>query len=45
MKEFMKIMREDYKVENFTKKDWVSATLFVAGILAVMLLAGWIESM
>ena len=45
MKEFMKIMREDYKVDSFTKKDWVNATLFVTGILAVMLLAGWIESM
>ena len=45
MKEFWKRMSEDYKVEDFTKKDWLVAAMCSIGLLALMCLAGWIESL
>lgn len=45
MEEFWKKMRDDLKYEDFTKKEfWIYGVLLPLGLIAIMALAGAIES-
>lgn len=45
MEEFLKKMRDDLKYEGFTKKEfWIYGVLVPLGLIAIMALAGAIES-
>lgn len=45
MKDFWKIIEKDYQKENFTPKEWlIGAIIAPLALLAIMGLAGWIES-
>ena len=43
MKELMRLIGEDYKKENFTKRDWVMAAIFFAALFGAICFAGWLE--
>lgn len=43
MKELLRLIGEDYKKENFTKRDWVMAVIFFAALFGAMIFAGWLE--
>lgn len=46
MRNLLEILSEDYKDEHFTKFEWlVYGVLYPAGLIAVMGLAGWIETL
>lgn len=45
MEDFLKKMRDDLKYEGFTKKEfWIYGVLLPLGLIAIMALAGAIES-
>lgn len=45
MKTFIKKMKKDYQEESFTKLEWtIYGVLAPVLLIAVMALAGWIES-
>ena len=39
MKELMRLIGEDYKKENVTKRDWVMAAIFFAALFGAMIFA------
>ena len=43
MKELMRLIGEDYKKENFARRDWVMAAIFFAALFGAMIFAGWLE--
>ena len=43
MKELMRLIGEDYRKENYTKRDWVMAAIFFAALFGAMCLAGYLE--
>lgn len=46
MKKFWQTMEKDYQKEEFTKKEMVVYGILVPiGFVAIMLLAGWMESL
>jgi hypothetical protein len=43
MKELMRLIGDDIRKENFTKRDWVMAALFFVALFGAMIFAGWLE--
>lgn len=43
MKDFLRIMANDYKSENYTPANWVEGAAFVVFIIAIMVAAAWLE--
>ena len=43
MKELMRLIGDDYRKENFTKRDWAMAALFFVALFGAMIFAGWLE--
>lgn len=43
MKELMRLIGDDIRKENFTKRDWTMAALFFVALFGAMIFAGWLE--
>lgn len=43
MKELMRLIGEDYRKENYTRRDWVMAAIFFVALFGAMIFAGWLE--
>jgi hypothetical protein len=43
MKELLRLIGDDIRKENFTKRDWTMAALLFVALFGAMIFAGWLE--